>query len=295
MSGESLGMVDYHLLYLEHLGDGDLDLMARVAGARLEASELRTWFRAEPNRISKALTAPELYEELFGDTSDRVFELGVTPFFTFVVLVNQTVRDLGVANYVPEWVGAGQRLPVFDVESLQDFIQEPGRRYFVAAFLSSFTRVASGSVWVRTHRGLRRRRYSELDPVRLAEVVEQLPAAQRSSGYRRLGDVSLFLSGVFPDHTARHPLDQISMSRLMRISGLDPEEGLEAGDSVRFFEMLGARWYERAVEAATPLLGVSTEPLEDLAARFTDARRFLNYLTDRYLHKLDTGLMHPAA
>ncbi len=33
----------------------------------------------------------------------------------------------------------------------------------------------------------------------------------------------------------------------------------------------------------------------DLAANFTPARRFLNYLADRYLYRLETSLMNPVA
>jgi hypothetical protein len=182
-------------------------------------------------------------------------------------------------------------LPVFDAASIREFIDAADRRYLIADFLGSFTTVSSGSMWVRTERGYRKRRFSELDPVALAEMVGSLPLAQRSGGYRRLGEVSLFLTGVFPDHTARHPLSPMHQARLARLSGVEMEEAGDL-DYVHFLERVGRSWYDRA--ATDPLLPTGIrEVLSDMATNFTQARRFLNYLTDRYLHRVETGLMNP--
>lgn len=287
-------MLEYPLLYLEHLSDRDLDLMGRVTGRQGSAAGLGAHLRAHPDQVEGLLAGPELYEAIFG-TEGAVLELGVTPFLVFAVIVNRVARDLDDTAFVPEWVGSGQRLPVFGVDPLKRFIEEGLRRYFLIEFLASFTKVASGSVWVKTRRGYRRRRYSELDPVGLAEMVDALPSAQRAAGYRRLGDVSLFLSGVFPDHTTRNALGEIARGRLARSAGVSETSALGEADEVHFYEVVGAGWYERAVDSATGSVGVGPGHLRDVAEHFGDARRLLNYLSDRYLHRLDTGLMHPAA
>lgn len=289
-------MLNYPLLYLEHLSDRDLELMARVTGQERGVDELRSHLRASPEELERLLRSEDLYEAIFGDNvAGNVLEVGVTPFLVFGLIVNKVARDLESTTFVPEWVGSGQRLPVFGVDSLRDFIEEGVRRYFLIEFLASFTKVASGSVWVRTKRGYRRRRYSELDPVGLAEMVDSLPSHQRAAGYRRLGDVSLFLSGVFPDHTTRNALGEIARGRLARSAGVSELEALGETDDVRFYEVVGAGWYDRAVDSAADSIGVGPIHLRDVAEHFGDARRLLNYLSDRYLHDLDTGLMHPAA
>lgn len=285
-------MLNYPLLFVERLTEHDLEVLTALEGSPSDVDELRRLLHREPERLDGMLADPHLFELVF-ETPETGMIAGLTPLLAFAVLVHRTMQDLGSASYVPEWVGAGERLPVFDVETLRDFIEDVARRYLLSEFLSSFTRVASGSVWVRTERGYRRRRYSELDPLGLAEMVESLPAGKRAAGYRRLGEVALFHTGVFPDHTVRHPISATRQVRLARLAGMDPEEVVGA-DYLQVLEKVGRASYDRAANEAS-LPSQIHQPLQDMAANFTPARRFLNYLADRYLHRLETGLMNPVA
>jgi len=283
-------MTPYPLLFVQRLTGRDLEVLAALEGAPSQPEQLRSLLDDSPGHIEGLLADPHLYEIIYESPGTGVIA-GLTPHFAFAVLVHRTMRDLTSASYVPEWVGAGERLPVFDALSLREFIDDITRRYLMAEFLGSFTRVASGSMWVRTERGYRRRRYSELDPLGLAEMVESLPAAQRTGGYRRLGDVALFLTGVLPDHTARHPMSPMSQARLARMAGIEVEDAGEL-QYLRFLEKLGRSWYDRAANQPLVPTGLH-ETLEDMASNFTLARRFLNYLADRHLNRLDAGLMNP--
>lgn len=282
-------MLEYQTLFVQRLSEHDLEVLAGL-GAAPNPEDLRASLSSEPETIDDYLGNPRLYELIFVD-EDTGMVPGLTPHLAFAALVHQAARDLASASYVPEWVGAGERLPVFDATALSGFIDDLSRRYVMIDFLSSFTRISSGSVWVKTERGYRRRRYSELDPVALAEMVEGLPSSQRPAGYRRLGEVALFLTGVFPDHTARHPISAVGQTRLARFTGSN-SEALVGAEYLYFLETVGSALYERA--ASTALLpATARRPLEDMAENFSVARRFLNYLADRYLHRLDTGLMNP--
>ncbi len=283
-------MLNYPLLFVERLTEHDIEMLASLYDPPAGPDELRERLRNDPGTLDEMLAEPRLYELIFESPQTGMIA-GLTPLLAFAVLVHKTMRDLRSASYVPEWVGAGERLPVFDVASLRDFIDDMTRRYLLSEFLSSFTRITSGSVWVRTERGYRRRRYSELDPVGLAEMVDSLPTGQQPAGYRRLGDVTLFLTGVFPDHTARHPVSEMHRDRLARLSGVDSEEAFDL-DYVQFLEKVGSASYDRAAEASL-LSPDGQRLLHDMAANFIPARRFLNYLADRYLHRLETGLMNP--
>ena len=283
-------MLNYPLLFVERLTENDLELLATLDDPPATTDELRDRLRNDPETLDEMLAEPRLYEMIF-ESSEAGMIAGLTPLLAFSVLVHKTMRDLGTASYVPEWVGAGERLPVFDVESLRDFIDDMARRYLLSEFLNSFTRITSGSVWVRTERGYRRRRYSELDPVALAEMVHSLPTGQQSAGYRRLGDVTLFLTGVFPDHTARHPVSGMRRDRLARLAGIDSGEAFEV-DYVPFLEKVGSASYDRAAQVSL-LPPDGRRLLRDMASNFIHARRFLNYLADHYLHRMETGLMNP--
>jgi hypothetical protein len=283
-------MRNYPLLYLEHLSEDDLALLVRTAGAGEQPERLRARLCDEPQLIDDLLGHPGLFDALYGRPGT---DLGgrITPFLAFGALVHRVADELGTERYVLEWTGSRRRLPVFDVASLRGFVEDGMRRFFLVEFLASFTRVASGSTWERTRKGYRRRRYSELDLVRLAEIVDQLPAAQRPAGYRRLGDVALFHAGVFPDFTVRHPPSPVEREHLARSAGVAARQ-LGPGHDLGFYEAVGAGWYRRAVDAAS--IGPGPRFLLDVAQQFREARRVLNLLADRYLYRLDTGLTRPA-
>ncbi len=285
-------MRNYPLLYLEHLSERDLDLLARATGRSGPVAALRAQITANPENVDDLLAEPRVFDAIFGGA---VGDIGprVSPFLTFGVLVNRSARDISAAAYLPEWAGAGKRLPVFDVASLQEFLGRGAHRFFLVELLASFTRVASGAIWVKTRRGYRRRRFSELDLVHLSERVDALPASMRPAGYRRLGDVALFHAGVFPDHTARRHLVPGERERLAHSAGMGPAMAIGGGDDLRFHELAAAAWYRRAVEAAAAVVGTGPEFLEDMADHVPEARRTLNFLTDRYLFRFDTGLGRP--
>jgi hypothetical protein len=108
---------------------------------------------------------------------------------------------------------------------------------------------------------------------------------------RRLGDLALFLSGVFPEHAASHPLQPRHLDRIRRLldaTGLDapdpaPEELAMAGGPQRgiwLLEWLGRRAYLLGSRGPGP----SSRELRDVAESFGRARRVLNVLTGRHLY-----------
>jgi DNA-binding transcriptional ArsR family regulator len=212
-----------------------------------------------------------------------------SPLHTFSALIARTANDLGTISFVAEWIGPGERVPVFDTASLRDFAHDTDRRIFLAELLASYTHVASGQVWSRSAGRWRKHRYSELDPLWLAELVEALPEPERGAALRRLGDLALFLGGVFPDHAARNPIEPRHLARIVRAIeagggpvGAPPFAGGAFSEGgITTLEWLGRVSY-RLAEASTG----GGDILPDVAARFVDARRFLNVLTDRYLFPL---------
>lgn len=279
--------MNYPLLYLEHLSPRDFELLAEIAGT--DDGALKQRMLQRPDAIDDLFASRRLFETIF-DPAQELADPGASSFLAFAVLVNRSASDLHDVSYVSEWSGPGKRLPVFDVSPLREFLDDGARRYFLVEFLNSFTTVASGSYLVQTRAGVRRRRFSELDPVALAEIVEMLPPAERPGGYRRLGDVALFLSGVLPDHTASHAYSPSQREWLARSAELGAVDAL-AGEGLGFIEAAGAAWYRRSVDEANGTVSTGPSFLRSLADRFTEARRILNYLADRYLFNHDLGLL----
>jgi len=288
--------------YADYLTEADLRLIARAVGASAAAV---TELAGDAAAIEGLLADPRVFSAVFGTVSPGspaspaapevlVF---ASPFLAFGVAVHRAVADLAAMDYLPERSGLRQRVPVFDTPELRDFLGSAERRLFLAELLASFTRVASGRYRVPSRWGgsgpgpgagsggrSRTRRFSELDPVKLAGLIEVAPEESRPGIYRRLGDVSLFLAGVFPDYSAMHAFGPVDVSRLLRSARVPAgdRDGLAAAPALDLLEYLGARWY-RAALATAPVRTARLDVVGEVAERFRQARRVLNHLADRYL------------
>ena len=267
--------------YAEHLTEADLRLLAGVAPTPGGAAGLAR----DPAGIEARLADPRVFDAVFGAAAVVAGQtVLVSPFLAFGVAVHRAVADLSALDYLPERSGLRQRVPVFDAPELRDFLGSAARRLFLAELLASFTRVTSGRYRVRSGGRARTRRYSELDPVRLAGLLEEAPEETRPGIYRRLGDVSLFLAGVFPDYAASYALGRFDAARLLRSARVPQAErdGLAAAPALDLLEYLGARWY-RAALATAPVTTARLAVVGEVAGRFRQARRVLNHVADRYL------------
>lgn len=268
--------------YADHLTETDLTLLATATG--LPAGTRLTDLTDLP-LLEGLLADQRVFDAVFGSPEDMVL---VSPFLAFGVAVHRATLDLSGLDYLPERSGLRQRIPVFDTPELRDFLGSAQRRLFLAELLASFTRVASGHYRVPSRWGgtshARTRRFSELDPVRLAGMLDAAPEQSRPGIYRRLGDVSLFLAGVFPDYSLTHALGPVDVSRLLRSARVPvaQRDGLATAPALDLLEYLGARWYRAALSAA-PVRTARLDVVGDVASRFRQARRVLNHLADKYL------------
>jgi hypothetical protein len=266
--------------YAGHLTDADLGLLASVGagtGAAVDASSLRS----DPVALLRLLEHPGAFRAVLGGPGEPV---PASPFLVFAVSVQRAAAELESAGHVPERTGPRQRVPLFDAPALRDFLAAPARRLFLAELLASFTRVASGRYRARVGGRMRTRRFSELDPVRLAGLLEAVPQAERPGVYRRLGDVTLFLTGVFPDYATAHALGPVNAARLLRAAQLPASERdrVTGPPGIEFWEHLGARWY-RAARDLAPVATARITVVGEVADRFRQARRVLNHVADQYL------------
>jgi hypothetical protein len=279
--------------YFEHLTDGDVALLAAgVTDGSL--NDRRAALRHRRGGIEDLLGSPRVFETVFATGGNSEPLIGVSPFLAFAVAVHRAARELGSASYAEEWMGVGRWTPVFDAARLREFLSVPWHRFFLAELLASYTHVASGSVLVATRRGLRRQRFSELDPVRFASLLDVVSDAERPGVLRRLGDLTLFLTGVFPDYVARRGFGPVEQSRLVRASrqasarsrgeprAVQPGETVD-DNAVALLEQLGRRSYRAAFQLlGTPASG-HVAILGELPERFGDARRILGVVTEHFL------------
>ena len=241
-----------------------------------------------PSAIEVALADPAVYELLFRDDPAAELLVSASPMLVFAVVVHRSKSDLADQGYILERFGR-DRIPVFDAPALEQFTSLEWRRLFLIELLASYARVVSGPVWVRRGGRYRRHRFSEIDAARLASMLRVVDERERPGLLRRLGDLALFLTGVFPDHTAKRQLHPIELERLVRsvpsAAGREAvERAVAEGSATAVFSALGPQWY-RMASAGSPLRSLGDQ-LRDVASHFDEARRFLNHLTDRYLFPL---------
>lgn len=277
--------VDHY--YRQQLTPSDLRLVAAAVGTGPPGTPGPAGASA-PSDLDAALGRPELEAEVFAGPGEEGPLGAASPFLTFAVAVHRTADRLQTTSFVEERWAPRQRVPLFDVAVLRDLLDAPRRRYFLVELLASYTHVVSGATWHRTRRGWQRRRFSELDLSRLAELLDTVQPAERTGVYRRLGDLALFLAGVFPDHSALSDLGAVGRSRLARLSHLDGGPSHDLHD-LQLLEELGRRFYALTVRSATvhgapPTPGLAV--VGEMSERFRDARRALNVVTDWYLFPL---------
>jgi hypothetical protein len=274
-------------LYLERLTERDLALLAGAAGGDRSVGQGVERLRSDPARIERLIGSSEVFDTLFAPWAEPAQPLTVAgPFLVFSVLLAGTARQLGARPFVREWIGPRERVPVFDVQPLRRVLDDPLRRMFLADLLASYTRVISGAVWVRDRRGWSKRRFSDLDPVRLISLLDVVPESERRVVYRRLGDIALFLSGVFPDFVSQRLFSPLQAERLERVLAATPGSTRvpeEAPGAIGLLERIGRSAYSVVLASTPPPRFDLARALEEVAERFADARRVLNVLTDTHL------------
>ena len=300
--------------YLSHLTETDMlalvhadEVPAATAEARLAALRRATALLLDV--LDRPAVSAGLLNLVSADAGER-FTL-VSPFLVFAAAIHRIAADLRTSAYAPERTAPRLRVPVFDGPQLAAYLASPAHRLFLAELLASFARSSGGVVVTRTSQGLRRRRWNDLDLGRLAILLDSLPEPDRPPVWRRLGDLALFLSGVFPAALERALSGRLDPARLARTTGLAAPPAADLGPA-ELFEWLGAGWYRLAASHASlapitpahaqpapaapvvgPATAVSATTLRDNAEHFHQARRVLNAAADRYLFPVGVDWLTP--
>jgi hypothetical protein len=216
-------------------------------------------------------------ERLFGRLMDDEHMLvAVSPWLFFTVLLRRARGDLERESFTIERRDR-QKVVLFDAGQAGELLARDTILDYLAGLLSSFTRVESRTVHYRAHQGFwRRYRTSELDVdgmVRYAQLVE---APFRFEPYKRVADVCLFLSGMFPEYIdAQH---RYPASRQAR-----PASRGRVCVSLEDHEAHGRAFYALAAEHEMAHKEGLEGVLATLAEHFILAEKPLRLIANRYL------------
>lgn len=222
--------------------------------------------------LEVALEDPRLVERI---RTDPDITLKISPRLLFAVLLRQVARDVRHARYTLERVGLRESVPIFDGPRVNQLLDDDEVLDYLSGMLASFVRTETYVVHV-WHRGrLQRLRFSDLsmdDMMRLADLVDE---PYRFPLLRRIADIALFLTGVFPGYV---------LSRGTYARSVRPGHAL-GGEwrSLREYEEQGSAFYRLAAEHRDAAEYGLRRVLEQLSDNFPAARKPLSLLADRYL------------
>jgi hypothetical protein len=250
-----------------HWSDSDLQFIVEtVVTHRKDHDRVVELLRDKPDLVAPMLDDPRLVDRLLQEKEALV---RISPRLLFTVLLRRVRRDLEAHGLVYER-DAGHRIPVFAGSQARALLDQPGIFDYLVDLLCSFVRTHSGTLYWK-ERGLwRKRRFSDLNLDDMVAVCHLVAPEWRPRIYKRIGDLALFLTGVFPDH-----LSQLLQGVRRRFS---------QGRSLADYEREGRYFYRLAARQADAPW--SSTVLQQLSDQFTLAREILTTLSDRYLRPL---------
>ena len=227
----------------------------------------------EDEMIGRMLDEDRLFERVTGE--DEIL-VRISPWLFFTVLLRRARRDLEREAFTVEQ-RARQKVVLFDADQVTDLLASEEVLDYLASMLASFTRVHSVTVRYRVRQGIwRRYRTSELDVDGMVRVTGRMDEPLRYGAYKRIGDVCLFLSGMFPEHIENQ--HRYAFSGQVR-PGARGRMVVTRED----YERHGAAFYRMAAEHEAAGTEGLEEVLETLSEHFILAEKPLHFLANRYL------------
>ena len=266
------------------LSESDLDFVVREAAPdTADAEQLKGLIRQDET-FRRALVGDErVFARVM--TDEEIF-VRISPALYFEVLLRRALVELEQAVYTLEYDRAGP-IPVFDTSAVVDLLARRGVVGYLADMLSSFTRVRVSVTAVRVRRGIWRRvRTSDMDIDSLVRLCSAAEPEQRFAFYKRIADVCLFVSGLFP-HSAR------GNQRSFTPGTLSPTPSARARRSLEEYVQEGRRFYELAAEHPAARALELTGVLGLLGENFTTATKPLRFIASHYLHSKSNHLFAP--
>lgn len=242
-----------------------------MPGSDLERAADRA--RDDDELIEAMLDDDRLFQRLM--TDEGVLAL-VSPWFFFAVLLRRTQRDLQREAFTMEKRDR-QKVLLFDTDLVIDLLGQDAVQDYLATMLASFTKVGSLTIPVRRRKGIwRRYRTSDMDVEGLMRYSQSLDEHFHFEPYKRIGDVCLFLTGVFPEHLdAEH---RYPMSGQLR-----PRSRGRVVRSREDYETHGRAFYRLAAEHERAKTEGLDHVLVLLSENFILAEKPLAFLANRYL------------
>lgn len=234
---------------------------------RTDKERLVASLRDDAQFVEAMLAADKLFESVH---SDQEILVKITPWLFFAVILQRAKKDLQKEAYTIER-SHRQKIPVFDSEQVAGLLDRQRLAHYLADMLASFVKMESFSMSVRVRPGVwHRYRFSDMDVDGLVRCCQVVDEEQRLAFYKRIGDVCLFLCGMFPEYIESQSRDR------RRFTGWHSK-------TIEEYREEGQEFYELAAQHQAARSAALDETLATLAHSFVQAEKALAYTVDRYL------------
>ncbi len=255
------------MAYLQDLTDDDIYFIVRtIVDKRQDYDHICELLKDKPDLVEIMLEDEKLFWRV-QDEEDIFLE--ISPFLLFSILIQQTKKHLEKKNCTMEIIGR-ERIPVFDAEDAVVLLQNKDVRAYLARMLASFTRVDSTTVVYRARGLTYQRHFSELDFDDVLELAGLVELPYRYDFYKRLADISLFITGIFPEY-----MGSAIPNRYIGRGGCRTTQDYEE-EGRRYYDL--ASTYDEAREQGLDHV------LSKFAEKFTTIRKPLNYLSENFIY-----------
>ncbi len=246
----------------------DLAFVVRtVATQRQDYEHIKEIVRDKPDFLGLMLDDEKLFQRLMRE--EEVL-LRISPHLLFEILLRQARKELRREAYTLERVGLTWRIPVFDGPKVAGLLDNQEIRGYLAGMLSSFTKIESTTLHFELGAKTYRRSFSDMDFDDMGELSRFVEQRYRFPFYKRMGDISLFLTGIFPEYVeSPYPSRLARHGRIRR--------------GIKEFEEEGKEVYKLASEYEEAKKSNLGEVLYRLSENFDLARKSLNFISERYI------------
>jgi hypothetical protein len=256
------------------MSDTDLDFLVETASPDVrDKHRLKQIIREDDDFRSTFVGDEKVFRRVMDD--DEIF-LKISPTLFFEILLTtarNTFKELGFTVEKSNTM----RIPIFDTNDMVELLTKHPLLGYLAAMLSSFTKIESYTISFRVRKGTWRKiRFNDLDIHSLISFSETVEDAYRLGFYKRIADICLFILGMFPDFAERDYRYPFSGKLRPRIRGkmrMSPED----------YEKEGRRFYKMAAEHHLAIKMELSEVFWALHEDFQKAKKPLNFIAEHYL------------
>jgi len=202
--------------------------------------------------------------------------LEISPALFFEILLRRAAKDLESTTYTVEKT-TNMKIPVFDTREVVQLLTQQPLLLYLADMLASFTKVENYTLSIQIGKGIWEKvRFNGLDIQNLMNFCEAVEDESQLALYKRIGDICLFMLGIFPDYAERQYRHFSSKQ-----TG-HPSQG-RMKISPEGYEREGRRFYKMAAEHRSAKELDLSEIFWVLYENFQKAQKPLSLIANHYL------------